>query len=136
MCSCRRIFISSTGLRTMLCIAPVPIPPRATALYDGGSSFATFGSHALTEANGAAMPRYRAQGPSLATALRRILKADPLLLEHCCCLILNVSSGYPAITPAVPPNPPATNSLPQLSATEATDAILLGPIYEIDVTGK
>lgn len=45
--------------------------------------------------------------------------------EECCCRILRVSSGYPARTPAVPPTPPATNSLPQLLATNSRHKSIL-----------
>lgn len=79
----------------------------------------------MTEAKGAAMPLYRAEGPSLSTTWRRMLKTDPVV--DCCSRILSVSSGYPVITPAVPPNPPATNSLPQLLARNSGQKSICSP---------
>lgn len=73
-----------------------------------------------TEARGAVMPLYSAEGPSEATMLRRSRVAETFPPSPpawgCWRRILSVSSGKPEMTPAMPPSPPATNSLPQLLA--------------------
>lgn len=71
-------------------------------------------------ARGEAMPLNRAVGPSVATMWRIRAMAEAGAEEDgnlgCCKRMRIVSKGWPAITPAMPPDPPATNSLPEVLA--------------------
>lgn len=95
------------------------------------------------EASGAPMPLKKANGPPVALMRRMRLKAEGGVEDEptgCCRCILSVSSGWPAITPAIPPKPPATNSLPQLLARNSgqnsmPNAIILPQITQILQTG-
>ena len=69
-------------------------------------------------ARGDAMPLKSAMGPSVETMCLMSPVAEVGVTADarrgCCSRILTVSKGCPAITPAIPPKPPARNSLPEV----------------------